>query len=203
MGYTSMGTEIEWTPEHAAEYVSEPWRRGVESFIQTGQRLIEAKARVGHGNWLPTLDLLPFDHTVAKRLMQVAGNPAISNSAHAHYLPRDYTTLATLASLPEGQITQAIQSGDITPKTTRKQASELVKKSKNTSADIEAEPDARKITGDEAEDDLRYARQQWINVGEAADAVRSRPTGNLETSEKRRIARQLRAALIVMEETWS
>lgn len=77
---------------------------------------------MGHGRWLATLELLPFNASTASRLMAIARNPAISNDAHGHDLPSDIKTLAALASLPEGEVTSLIKAGEITPKTTRSQA---------------------------------------------------------------------------------
>jgi hypothetical protein len=84
-----------WTPQYAAEHVIASWRDAVESIIETGRRLIEAKARVGHGHWQDTVALLPFGDSTARKLMQIA------------------------AQLPPGEIPERIAAGEITPELDR------------------------------------------------------------------------------------
>lgn len=109
----------DWSPSEAAAHVSEAWQNAVDSIVETGRRLIEAKDRVGHGNWLPTVDLLPFSEQTARKLMQIARHPDISNRAHARDLPPSWYTLAVLAQLPPGEIPKRIEAGEITPELDR------------------------------------------------------------------------------------
>lgn len=109
----------DWTPEKAAGYVTAAWQGAVESIVETGRRLIEAKERVGHGNWLPTLEKLPFSQATASKLTLIARHPDISNHSHVNSLPPSWGTLYVLSQLPPGEIPQRIEAGEITPELER------------------------------------------------------------------------------------
>lgn len=108
-----------WTPEWAARYISDAWRNAVESIIETGRRLIKAKDRVEHGDWMKTVELLPFSQSAANKLMQVARHPDLANSEHVTNLPPSWGTLAVLAQLPPGEIPKRIEAREITPELDR------------------------------------------------------------------------------------
>lgn len=120
----------EWTPQEAAEYVSESWRGAVESIIETGRRLIEAKKRIGHGKWLAAVELMPFGEDSAQLLMRVGGHPVLSNTDYSRYLPSSWRTLAALAQLPAEEVTALIDDGRITSELTQSEAKTLVSASK-------------------------------------------------------------------------
>lgn len=115
----------EWTPQEAAAYVAEPWQNAVESIVETGRRLIEAKQHVGHGNWLDAVALMPFGERAARALMQIAKHPDLSNRQHTADLPPSWYTLSVLAQLPEGEIPRRIEAGEITPELERRKAEEI------------------------------------------------------------------------------
>jgi hypothetical protein len=108
-----------WTPQQAAAHVSEAWQDAVESIIETGRRLIEAKERVGHGRWLDAVGLMPFTERTAQYLMRIARHPDLSNTKHVSYLPASWGTLAALAELPPGEIPKRIEAREITPELDR------------------------------------------------------------------------------------
>jgi hypothetical protein len=114
-----------WTPEHAAGYIAEAWQGAVESIVETGRRLIEAKERVGHGNWLPTVELLPFGDSTARKLMQIAVHPDLSNQDHGTDLPASWRTLSVLAQLPPGEIPRRIEAREITAELQRGAAEQM------------------------------------------------------------------------------
>lgn len=111
--------EILWTPREAANHVSEAWQNAVDSIVETGRRLIDAKRNVGHGNWLPTVALLPFGKSTTAALMQIAGHPDLANVRHGGNLPASWRTLSVLAQLPAGEIPKRIEAGEITPELDR------------------------------------------------------------------------------------
>lgn len=115
----------EWTPQEAADYVSEPWQKAVGSIVETGRRLVEAKERVGHGRWLDAVALMPFGTRAAQSLMQVAQHPDLANAQHVAHLPTSWGTLAVLAQLPVGEIPRRIEAGEITPELERAKAQEM------------------------------------------------------------------------------
>jgi hypothetical protein len=114
-----------WTPEHAAGYVTDAWQKAVDSIVETGRRLKEAKERVGHGNWLPTVELLPFSHPTAKMLMHIAEHPDLSNGYHGSHLPPSWRTLYVLSQLPPGEIPRRIEAGEITAELQRAAAEQM------------------------------------------------------------------------------
>lgn len=118
--------EILWTPREAANHVSEAWQNAVDSIVETGRRLIDAKRRVGHGNWLPTVALLPFNQQTANKLMTIAVHPDLADHSHGSDLPASWTTLAVLAQLPAGEIPKRIEAGEITPDLDRATAQQWV-----------------------------------------------------------------------------
>jgi DUF3102 family protein len=120
-------TEVaeQWTPERCAEYVNEPLREGAAKFIEAGHRLHEAKRRVRHGEWMNAVALMSINQTTANTLMKLVKRTEISDNVTN--LPSDVMTLGSLASLPEGKITELVESGEITAQTTRAEARKLVK----------------------------------------------------------------------------
>lgn len=115
----------EWTPQEAAAHVSEAWQNAVESIVETGRRLTEAKQRVGHGRWLDAVALMPFTERTAQRLVLIARHPDLSNATHASHLPASWYTLSVLAQLPAGEVPRRIEAGDITPELERAKAQEI------------------------------------------------------------------------------
>jgi hypothetical protein len=97
-------------------------RKTVESMIQTGKLLIEAKAKLKHGEFIAMLRSdLPFGPRTAQRLMRIAGNPAISKASNWSHLPEALSTLSDLAALSPKTVNLKIASGEISPGTTREQ----------------------------------------------------------------------------------
>lgn len=115
-----------WTPQEAANHVTEAWQNAVTSIVETGRRLIEAKGRVGHGRWLDTVDLLPFGERTAQALMKVARHPDLANTNHGADLPASWRTLEVLAQLPPGEVVKRIEAGEITPELDRATAQSWV-----------------------------------------------------------------------------
>lgn len=122
-----------WSPVH------ECGRQVVEAVIETGRRLVNAKADLDHGQWqrmfrhgadcnpgcthLP--EPLPFSPRTARRLMQIARHPVISNRSHATGLPADFTTLASLTRIPEPRLLAAIEDGTVNASMTRAEVAAL------------------------------------------------------------------------------
>ncbi|MEV0382387.1 DUF3102 domain-containing protein [Nonomuraea sp. NPDC050643] len=94
----------------------------MDSIVETGRRLIEAKQRVGHGNWLPTVEMLPFSEATARKLMAISTHPDLANRSHGNDLPASWSTLYVLAQLPPGEIPKRIEAGEITPELDRSTA---------------------------------------------------------------------------------
>jgi phage N-6-adenine-methyltransferase len=120
----------EWTPQEAAEYVSESWRGAVESIIETGRRLKQSRDHVPTGKWLDAVELMPFGDRTARYLMEISKHPVLSDRNYSSDLPASWRTLATLAQLPADEVTALIGSGAITSELQQAEAKTLVSASK-------------------------------------------------------------------------
>jgi hypothetical protein len=82
--------------------ITTAWQKTVANIIETGRLLIEAKDDIGHGAFQEMIrSQLPFGPGTAQRLMQIAENKILSNTAHAPLLPASWMTLYELAKLPK------------------------------------------------------------------------------------------------------
>jgi hypothetical protein len=102
------------------------WQKSVSAIIVTGELLIEAKAKVGHGDWLKLVEELPFSEDTAQRLMAIARHPVISNTDHVRYLPPSYGTLYELTKVPEQKLLAGIKDHVINPDMERKDVARLL-----------------------------------------------------------------------------
>jgi hypothetical protein len=109
-----------------AERIRGCMARTVEAIVATGRELVDAKAAVGHGHWLPLLREVGISIRTAQMFMTVANSP-LANACHARILPAgDLTALCMLAGLPGDVIEQHIADGKITPNTRRQDVYPLV-----------------------------------------------------------------------------
>jgi len=100
------------------------WSRSVESVIQVGRMVKEAKEVLGVSYSLLETEL-PFSSTVAAFLVKIAENPVLSNPAYFSRLPNGYNTLYHLTSVDEHQLIEQIEAGEITPNFTLARAKTL------------------------------------------------------------------------------
>jgi len=101
--------------EDYARKINAAHSRSVASVIEVGRLLIEAKEELDHGDFLRLFQggTLPFGEDTAERLMRIAENKILSNSAHARILPTSWTTLFELTKLPTRNLQVAIQDGRV------------------------------------------------------------------------------------------
>jgi hypothetical protein len=77
------GATSEW-----AARIGAAWRRTLESVIDTGRLLVEAKAPLPHGEFLAMVERdLPFGPRTAQMLMTVASDDKLTNANHAPRCP--------------------------------------------------------------------------------------------------------------------
>lgn len=111
-----------------AEAITARWQDSVETIIDVGQMLIEAKDSLPHGEFgAMCKDDLLWSPSTSRRLMSVARHPVLSNCAHGHNLPASWRTLYELTKLPEQVVEEGINNGDITPEITRRGVKRLEK----------------------------------------------------------------------------
>lgn len=125
---TAPSAEWKWW----AAQICTAWQKTVESIIETGCLLIEARAELPHGSFeLMVQRELPFSPRAARMLMKIAEHPVISNRKHVSVLPSSWGTLYQLALLPAPLCQDYIDNGSINPKMERKHATALKPQSTN------------------------------------------------------------------------
>ncbi|MCZ7618891.1 MAG: DUF3102 domain-containing protein [Myxococcota bacterium] len=117
--------------EHHARVIRDAMQRSVAAIVATGQRLADAKADLPHGEFQEMVRRdLGWTPRTAQRLMAIAAHPVLSDATHVSLWPPSWGTLAELARLDDDEITTAIESGAITPATTRAEATAMVARSR-------------------------------------------------------------------------
>lgn len=111
------------------------WRVGVhvteavKNIILAGEELIQAKACVSHGQFGEVCARVGIERSVASRFMAIARHPVLADGAHVQHLPGSWSTLYELSKMPETDLIDAIETGEINPNTERKHAKALVARS--------------------------------------------------------------------------
>jgi hypothetical protein len=83
--------------EEHVKLICAAWQRGVESIIETGQRISVAQAEVGEGKFeAEVLPKLPFARRTAYVLKAIASNTVLSDVHHGAHLPPHWRTLDDL-----------------------------------------------------------------------------------------------------------
>jgi hypothetical protein len=103
-----------------ATKITAAWRQAVESIVETGKLLIEAKAKVDPGNWLKLAEELPFGERTAQRLMEIARHPILSNPTHGSHLPPSWRTLYELSKIDDQVLLARIEDHSVHPGMERK-----------------------------------------------------------------------------------
>jgi len=105
------------------------WRKAVDSIIETGRILLEAKEgpyRLKHGAFQAMVrTALPFNESTARKLMAIARHPVLSNRSHGNVLPPSYGTLYALTKVPDHKLLASIRDGTINPKLERRDVAAL------------------------------------------------------------------------------
>ena len=96
--------------------------------MEVGKLLIQAKAALEHGEFLKMFKGdVPFREDTAQRLMGIAGNRVLSNTAYTRYLPPSWYTLSILTQLPEREFLKQLKAGTIHPELEQKKARALIR----------------------------------------------------------------------------
>jgi Protein of unknown function (DUF3102) len=124
------GTDLNKLMNDLAAKANAAWRQSVTSVIDCGRILIEAKRKVGHGNWLKFVKKLEFSkrssNRIAEMLIAIAEDPVLSNPKHVSNLPRAYSTLYRLTCLEQSDLEALLEDGTINSETERKDVDELI-----------------------------------------------------------------------------
>lgn len=106
-----------------ANRIAIAWRSTVQSIIETGQLLVEAKAdpALDHGEWLLMISQkLPFKARTAQMLMAIARDPRLTNANHGSLFPPHWRTLYEIHKLPDPLFQARIEDGTIHPECERR-----------------------------------------------------------------------------------
>lgn len=93
--------------------------KSVEGFIEAGKHLEDARSKLTPDGYKKLLEDLHMHEGTARKLRAIGAHER-QLRAHAHALPPNWTPLYELTQLPEDQLSQAVESGSITPETDRK-----------------------------------------------------------------------------------
>lgn len=144
--------------------IAAAWQRGVESVIETGERIAAAKLELPHGEFEAMVEAdLPFSPSTARRLMQIASHGVISNRAHGPVLPPSWRTLYELTKLPQTLLLEKIKDGSITPELERKDVRALLPPPEPEQRDDDLPPDYEGSNAPSPEDKERLTRSNATN----------------------------------------
>lgn len=90
------------------------WQKSVESVIEVGRLVQQAKTELGASYSLLEVEL-PFSSTVAAFLVKIVENPILSDPQYFNRLPNSYNTLYHLSSIDNDELVKQIEDGVITP----------------------------------------------------------------------------------------
>jgi hypothetical protein len=98
-----------------ANRIGAAWRKAVESIIETGRILVEAKAALS-GRFIGFVQSrLGMSPRTAERLMAIAADTWITDSTHVSSLPPSWGTLYQIATLSVAERERLIETGVICP----------------------------------------------------------------------------------------
>lgn len=124
--------------EQWANQICSQLSKSAEAIIATGRLLVKAKDDLPHGEWLRMFEekLIPFGIDNAQKLMKIAKDPQLSNTAHMRHLPSALTTLYELTKVPEKALDNAFRDGLITPSMERREVKALMPIERSESSSV-------------------------------------------------------------------
>jgi hypothetical protein len=154
--------------------ITATWRKSVESIIETGRLLVEAKASLAYGQFGDLIEKLPFSHRTAQCLMRIAEHRMLVNPHTCAELPASWRALAELARIPEERWAEA-------------------KPAISTEISVQkARILANRLTWDGAEDDLSEAVASNLTTTAAVSAAATVTAIKAELTALRKVARKAR-----------
>jgi hypothetical protein len=87
------GTNIARTAAQWAAVITKAWNKAVQSILETGRLLIEARDKLEYGDFGTMADNLPFGRRTAERLIAIASNSILVDATHGSQLPPSWRTL--------------------------------------------------------------------------------------------------------------
>ncbi|MDC1213859.1 DUF3102 domain-containing protein [Rhodospirillales bacterium] len=131
-----------------ADRVSIAWRAALQSIIEVGVILNDAKENLDRKDWLDLINNnLPFTRRTAEKLIKISSDARLSNPKNARYLPPHWTSLHEITYLTDEQFEDGKEQGIIRADAERKEISVYVKSFK-----IKEPADRDEDTNGEAKD---------------------------------------------------
>ena len=153
-----------------AEKINRASSNGVEWLLSAGMHLKLAKAALDPGRWKGMFDSgkIKMGLRSAEMLMRIAGHSALAVTQHVSQLPPSVTALYALSAGSVEAVTTGIQSGDIYPEMTAKQARAFVRSQTGSPAPAKPatsfDPDKRRNRVQQA---VKQEATKWPEIGRA------------------------------------
>lgn len=110
---------------HYVGRIRSAWQRQVDSIVETGRLLSEAKRELPGGFLAMIEEQLPFGARTAQMLMKIADNPVLTDAQYVSHLPPSWGTLYELTQLPQDLLREWILDGTIHPQLERREVAML------------------------------------------------------------------------------
>lgn len=173
--------------------ISSTWQKSIIAVLDTGKLISEAKEKLDHGEFLAMIkNKLPFGSSTAQRLMKIAADTRLTNTAHVQHLPPSWGTLYEISKLEDDEFEANIANGTINPNMERRDIAQKIKAVKRENREIFL---SEKIT---ALPNKKYgailADPEWKfkvyseETGMDRSADNHYPTSDLETIKGRNVA---------------
>lgn len=124
-----------------AEEINGHLQSAVQGIIKAGEKLIEAKESLPHGEFgVMVEENVSLSKRNARMLMKIARNDILSNRIHGSDLPTSWRTLYEATKLPDEKLQSKIKSGELNSETKRGEVKGWVSK-QSSSNDGDEEPE--------------------------------------------------------------
>lgn len=148
------------------------YKVALDGAVQIGQRLQEAKAQVGHGEWENWCrENLNYSHEQATRFMKIATEYGDENSPYSKVATSQHFSISKaleLLKVPEEQVETFVEEHDIEEISVR-ELREEIKKLKSEKQDLQTEKEAAYETAAKAEAELTTIRNAKIEASHQAE----------------------------------
>lgn len=105
--------------DYYLQEIERRWKGALQSILEAGQLLLEAKQNLLRVQFKHLLEELPFKKRTADRLMAIASDPRLTDNGYHKFLPSCWGTLYEISRLSDSQFKIAISQGILKPQATR------------------------------------------------------------------------------------
>ena len=182
--------------EHWRSQIQAAWQKSVESTVEVGRLVKQAKKELG-ASYKDLEATLPFSASTATNFVKIAEHPVLSDPENWKNLPNALNTLYYLSMIDEARLVACLGSGQITPELTVARAKALAKAPARDAANdgalgVDDELCHRQVVFSIPEpDDL----QKFLNE---MDKLAARYNGTLDHPMNKRSVREWRRRLALL-----